>query len=119
MAWITPDGSYYDAGDNVAEGSVQVPDRPSALHSWVNGVWQLDPEKQEQDRGRRTEERAIAAGYATKGHLIDAIESARFRASSKLGITEDQAHTLGLQSNKMYQLAWAAWQDILAIEAEQ
>lgn len=45
MAWITPDGEYYDAGDSVAEGSIQVPQRPDNLHSFVNGSWVLDQDK--------------------------------------------------------------------------
>jgi hypothetical protein len=39
--WITPDGSYYE-GENVASGSVEVPQRPSDIHSWNNG-WAVDP----------------------------------------------------------------------------
>lgn len=119
MPWILPDGNYYDAGDSVAEGSVQVPARPSPLHSWVNGSWVIDPVKKAADKEIRITERAKSVGYATKGHLIDAIENARFRASVKLGITEAQAHTLGLNGNVMYQQAWAAWEDIQDIEVEE
>lgn len=36
--WITPDGSYY-AGIYVAEGSIEVPERPSDFHRWINGRW--------------------------------------------------------------------------------
>jgi hypothetical protein len=46
MPWITPDGEYYDAGDNVAAGSIQVPVRPSSLHKLENSAWVLDPVKQ-------------------------------------------------------------------------
>lgn len=43
MYWITPDGSYYE-GENVAEGSIEVPQRPSPFHAIVNGQWQFSPE---------------------------------------------------------------------------
>ena len=42
MYWITPDGNYYE-GPYVAEGSIQVTKRPSALHVWVDG-WVEGPE---------------------------------------------------------------------------
>lgn len=38
MYWITPDGSYYE-GQFVAEGSIEVPQRPSEFHEYVNGEW--------------------------------------------------------------------------------
>lgn len=41
--WITPDGNYYE-GPFVAEGSVQVTQRPSARHVYLNGEWVLGPE---------------------------------------------------------------------------
>lgn len=41
--WITPDGSYYE-GENVAEGSIECPQRPSPFHAIVNGQWQFSPE---------------------------------------------------------------------------
>lgn len=41
--WITPDGSYYE-GVDVAEGSIEVPQRPSQFHVLVNGQWQFSPE---------------------------------------------------------------------------
>ena len=41
--WITPDGSYYE-GVNVAEGSIEVPQRPSQFHAIVNGQWQFSDE---------------------------------------------------------------------------
>lgn len=37
--YITPDGSYYE-GQYVAEGSIEVPERPSLEHVWNNG-WVL------------------------------------------------------------------------------
>lgn len=37
--WITPDGSYYE-GEFVAEGSIEVAQRPSDFHALVNGQWQ-------------------------------------------------------------------------------
>lgn len=40
--WITPDGSYYE-GQFVAEGSLAVPQRPSALHLWQDGGWVEGP----------------------------------------------------------------------------
>lgn len=39
--YITPDGSYYE-GDTVADGSIEVPQRPSEFHVLVNGQWQLN-----------------------------------------------------------------------------
>ena len=48
--FITPDGSYYE-GENVAVSSVEVTQRPSAIHVWNNG-WAIDPTlqaKQERD----------------------------------------------------------------------
>ena len=36
--WITPDASYYE-GLNVAEGSIEVTQRPSQFHEWINGEW--------------------------------------------------------------------------------
>ncbi len=39
--WITPDGNYYE-GEFVADGSIEVPQRPSEFHALVNGQWQLD-----------------------------------------------------------------------------
>lgn len=41
--WITPDGSYYE-GEYVAEGSMQVPQRPSEFHAIVNSQWQYSAE---------------------------------------------------------------------------
>lgn len=41
--WITPDGSYYE-GENVAEGSIEVPKRPSQFHALVNDQWQYSDE---------------------------------------------------------------------------
>lgn len=41
--WITPDGSYYE-GEFVAEGSIEVPQRPSEFHALVNGQWQYSDE---------------------------------------------------------------------------
>lgn len=38
--WITPDGSYYE-GEFVAEGSIEVPQRPSLFHVIVNGQWEF------------------------------------------------------------------------------
>ena len=43
MAYITPDGSYYDGPGPVANGSVQVPDRPSDRHIWQGGQWAQGP----------------------------------------------------------------------------
>lgn len=40
--WITPDGSYYE-GDNVAAGSIEVLQRPDALHDWNGITWVLNP----------------------------------------------------------------------------
>lgn len=40
--WITPDGNYYE-GENVAQGSIQVPQRPSQYHAWTNGEWVFSP----------------------------------------------------------------------------
>jgi hypothetical protein len=104
---------WIDAQGNVYFGDCRPGDReatPAEIAAW-NAA--LAP-----TRAQRTDARAREAGYATKGHLFDALDNARFRASVKLGITEEQAHALGLQHNQMYQLVWAAWQDILAIEAE-
>lgn len=36
--WITPDGNYSDS-PYVAEGSLEVPERPSFNHRWINGEW--------------------------------------------------------------------------------
>lgn len=55
--YITPDGSYYE-GTNVAIGSVEVTQRPSAIHVWDNG-WAIDPAlqaKQERDNSDVTEQ---------------------------------------------------------------
>ena len=41
--WITPDGCYY-VGMYVAEGSIEVTERPSAMHEWVGGEWILNVE---------------------------------------------------------------------------
>lgn len=41
--YITPDGSYYE-GENVAEGSIEVPQRPSPFHALVNDQWQFSAE---------------------------------------------------------------------------
>jgi hypothetical protein len=41
--WITPDGSYYE-GESVAEGSIEVPPRPSQFHAYVNDEWQFSVE---------------------------------------------------------------------------
>lgn len=41
--WITPDGSYYE-GENVADGSIECPQRPSQFHAIVNGQWQYSDE---------------------------------------------------------------------------
>jgi hypothetical protein len=41
--WITPDGSYYE-GVFVAEGSIEVPQRPSHFHALVNNQWQFSAE---------------------------------------------------------------------------
>lgn len=41
--WITPDGSYY-IGENVAEGSIEVPQRPSEFHAYINDAWQFSAE---------------------------------------------------------------------------
>ncbi len=41
--WITPDGNYYE-GDFVADGSIEVPQRPSPFHALVNGQWQFSAE---------------------------------------------------------------------------
>lgn len=41
--WITPDGAYYE-GEYVAEGSIEVPQRPSPFHAIVNGQWQYSDE---------------------------------------------------------------------------
>jgi hypothetical protein len=41
--WITPDGSYYE-GENVAEGSIEVPQRPSPYHALINQQWQYSAE---------------------------------------------------------------------------
>lgn len=41
--WITPDGSYYE-GEFVADGSIEVPQRPSEFHVLVNGQWQFSQE---------------------------------------------------------------------------
>lgn len=43
LYWITPDGNYYE-GPFVAEGSIQVTQRPSARHVYLNGEWVLGPE---------------------------------------------------------------------------
>lgn len=37
--YITPDGNYYDGGDHVAEGSIEVPQRPSPSHIWNGSAW--------------------------------------------------------------------------------
>lgn len=76
-------------------------------------LWIPPPSKLE-----RMTARAQQVGYASAGHLISAIESARFIGAAKAGCTEEQAHLLGLQGNVMYRDAWSAWQDILQIEAE-
>jgi len=36
--YITPDGNYYN-GEYVAEGSIEVTERPSPDHIWVDGGW--------------------------------------------------------------------------------
>ena len=41
--WITPDGSYYE-GEFVAEGSIEVPKRPSPFHALINDQWQFSAE---------------------------------------------------------------------------
>lgn len=38
LYWITPDGNYYE-GPFVADGSIEVTQRPSVLHEWVDGEW--------------------------------------------------------------------------------
>lgn len=48
-AWITPDGNYY-VGTHVAEGSIEVPERPSGYHQWVDGEWALDVATEKGDR---------------------------------------------------------------------
>lgn len=42
MYWITPDGNYYE-GRHVADGSIEVTQRPSPLHVWQNGEWVEGP----------------------------------------------------------------------------
>lgn len=37
--WIIPDGGYYE-GEFVASGSIEVPQRPSEFHAFINGEWQ-------------------------------------------------------------------------------
>ena len=41
MAFITPDGSYYEGPGPVAVGSTEVPVRPSALHEWTGSAWEI------------------------------------------------------------------------------
>lgn len=41
MPYITPDGNYYDAGDNVAPGSVKCAARPEGRV--LASGWQTDP----------------------------------------------------------------------------
>ena len=41
MPYITPDGNYYNAGDNVAIGSIEVADRPEGYVLTDN--WTDDP----------------------------------------------------------------------------
>lgn len=40
--YITPDGSYYE-GYHVAEGSIEVPQRPSSTHIWGGTEWVPGP----------------------------------------------------------------------------
>lgn len=42
MHWITPDGAYY-TGPAAAEGSIEVPPRPSDRYVWQNGAWVVGP----------------------------------------------------------------------------
>lgn len=47
--WITPDGSYY-IGTHVADGSIEVPERPSNYHEYINGEWVFDVSRFKSDR---------------------------------------------------------------------
>lgn len=69
--FITPDGSYYE-GENVAEGSIQVTQRPNEFYVWNNGVWQLDLKK-------------------SKAHVWENIKAERDKRSS-LGGTKVGSH---------------------------
>lgn len=106
-------------GAAVAFGPNNAGYQPAVPPGYSLQVEETEPQLPPQSKEQRVTARAQSVGYATKGHLINAIESARFIAAAKLGITEEQAHALGLQNNTMYQAAWGAWQDIVAIEAEQ
>lgn len=39
--WISPEGSYHE--NDPMLGSVEVPQRPSALHAWNGTEWAIDP----------------------------------------------------------------------------
>lgn len=62
--------------------------------------------------------RLQSAGFPTKGHLVYFIENMRVVASLRLGITEEQAHTLGMAQNPMYQDMVTALGEIEDIERE-
>ncbi len=50
MAYLTPQGSYYE-GDRAHALDVAVPPRPSYLHKWVNDAWVLGADPQLQTLG--------------------------------------------------------------------
>ena len=46
MAWLDSQGNYYE-GDRASLADIGVPQRPSPVHSWVDGAWVEDPVKVE------------------------------------------------------------------------